>query len=118
MSLSAADLRLLIGTDAARRFLTIWAGAPLRFPKHPAGALYDKLSRVIGIEAAEKLRREFAGQTVYIPTYAHAEREQRNVEIVVRLARGESPAQVARTHQYIARVSPRQVRRIKQAAGL
>ncbi len=118
MSLSAAGLRLLIGADATYRFLAIWGGQSLRFPKRPAGTFYDKLLRVVGPVAAEALRREYAGQTCYVPTDAGAERAQRNVEIVVRLASGESPAQVARTSQYLARVSPRQVLRIKQAAGL
>lgn len=118
MSLTACDLRVLIGADAAVRFLVVWAGAPLRFPKRPAGATFDKMTRVIGPEAAEILRREFAGQTLYIPTDARAERAQRDAELVVRLALGQSPAQVARTHMYLTRVSPRQVQRVKRAAGL
>lgn len=109
------DLRLILAPDELARFLTVFAGNDFRFEKTAGGASFAQLERVVGADAAERLRMHFAGERVYIPRNRAEERARRDDEIRARLAAGESPASIARSYRVVTTLSERWVRQI--AAG-
>jgi hypothetical protein len=98
------------------RFLSVFAGQRLRFPKTHGGAPAEVV-RVLGVDAAERLRWHFAGRTLYVPIGAAAERARRDLTIRARLAAGESPAAIARSWRGVYRLSEAAVRRIAARLG-
>lgn len=113
------ELRMALGAnDLYWRFLAVFAGSTIYFPKRREGEFYTKLVRVVGPDAAETVRQHFAGQHVAIPCGSGEIRKERDLEVVARLRTGESPEQVARTYSYSAKLSPSAIRSIKAKAGL
>lgn len=103
------ELRMLLTDEQLVMFLACYAGNDFRFEKHDNGPSFKQLVRVIGPEAASRLRRHFAGERVYIPRGSDAEnRARRDAEIRSRIALGESNASIARSF----RISERWVRQI------
>jgi Mor family transcriptional regulator len=111
------DLRRLLSERELRAFLACYAGTDVRFEKHEVGASFAQLVRVIGFEAATRLRRHFAGERVYVPRSAADERVQRDTEIRSRIAAGESFASIARSYRTVTTLSERHVRRIAASAA-
>jgi hypothetical protein len=109
------ELRDLIGVGAALRFVHVFEGTDVQFPKAPHGPFFAELTRVLGPVDAERVRQRFAGSMVYIPRDARDERERRDREIEARLASGESPAAIARSYRIVSKLSARSVRRIAAA---
>lgn len=106
------QLRLLLGEPAASRFLALFSGTSVTFPKRHAGPFFAALVRAVGIDLAERVCRQWAGEHVYIPRNAAEDRARRNVAIAARLAAGESPESIARSYHEVKRLSVRTVRRI------
>lgn len=108
------ELRALLSEEQLRAFLACYAGNDVRFRKRDDGASFAQLERVVGREAASRLRARFAGECVYIPREWAGQRERRNTEIVARIAAGDPPHQVARNYG----ISERAVRKIRAKHGL
>ena len=106
------EIEALVGLDARLRFMALFAGTSVTFPKTPRGPFFAQLARALGNEAAERLRLRYAGEAIYVPRNANEERARRNAEIAARIAAGESPAYVARTYRAMASLSERHIRRI------
>lgn len=106
------QLRILLGEPAASRFLALFSGTSVTFPKRLAGPFFAALVRAVGSDLAERVCRQWAGEHVYIPRNAAEERARRNVAIAARLAAGESPESIARSFHEVKRLSVRTVRRI------
>lgn len=109
------ELQTALGA-ATQRFLDVFAATSVTFPKTGQSPFFTELIRVVGADAAERLRLHFAGETVYVPRNAADERERRYGEIRARLASGESPDAIARSYRVVTRLSVRTVQRI--AAGV
>jgi len=110
------EIETLIGDRLMLRFLAIFAGTDVHFPKRRSAASYVNLVHTIGEEAASRLRARFVGETVYVPRNADEARERRNAEIAALVRAGESPAAVARRYRIVTTLSERHVRRIVEQA--
>jgi hypothetical protein len=108
------SIRALLGEYAWRRFMDAFAGVSISFPKRATqpSETFSELVKVLGADTAEKLRLRYAGERIYI---AAGDREQRNAEIAARLANGEPPATIAKSHRVFG-VTARHVLRI--ASGM
>jgi hypothetical protein len=111
------EIELLVGCEKRMRFMALFAGTDVTFPKQPRGPFFEQLSRALGADAAERLRLRYAGERIYIPRNEADERARRNAEIAARIAAGESPAYVARTYRVMSTLSARHIRRIVEKAG-
>ena len=111
------EIELLVGCEKRMRFMALFAGTDVTFPKKPRGPFFDQLSRALGADAAERLRMRYSGERMYIPRNEAEERARRNAEIAARIAAGESPAYVARTYRVMSTISARHIRRIVEKAG-
>jgi hypothetical protein len=103
--------RLLGPPHVRAAFFAVYAGRQVRFSK-VRGRAPAVLVRIVGADAAERLRAEFAGRWLYVPLGVAAERRARDEEIRARLDAGDSPADVARSHRVVCRLSEAHVRRI------
>jgi hypothetical protein len=102
------ELQAILGDAPFRKFLAVFAGTTVTFPKQPRGTFFVTLSRVIGPDPAEQARARFAGEEVYVPMNVAEERARRNDEITARVHAGEPIDAVARAY----RTTVRHVRRI------
>ena len=98
----------MVGDAAYRRFIAVFAGTAVTFPKHPRGAFFATLARVIGPAVAERVRVRFAGESIYITMNLAEQRACRNEEISARIEAGEPHDAVARAYH----TTVRHVRRI------
>lgn len=111
------ELQDVLGAALYRRFVNVFAATVVTFPKAPDGPFFAELVRVVGADAAERVRLHFAGSKVYIPRDAADERKRRDMEIIDRINSGETPESIARTYRLVTRVSIRTVQRIAAAAS-
>jgi Mor family transcriptional regulator len=105
------EIRELLGDSATIRFLAVFGGTSVTFCKRPEGQQYERMSRVVGEEAAEKLRHRFAGESFYIPKNDADARRVRDEEWAARIASGDSFDQVAVSTRVVRSYSGRHVRR-------
>lgn len=110
--MSREVLLYAVGEEAADQLATALGGSDYRVPCGTEGAGYERLARIVGFAAAERLVRAAAGDVLYIPRNQMRLCGERNAEIARLLADGMTPAQVAQTYRYEGRVSERHVYRI------
>jgi len=112
------EIREILGERLFARFMIVFGGTDVRFPKKRSAISYAHMIRVVGEGAALRLRDRFVGSTIYIPRNASDERARRDDEIAARIASGEKPADVARSYRVVATLSERHVRRILGRVGM
>ena len=117
------SLRTLLGDEAMVRLLALLGGETVHIPKRrdfgPCQELAAKLRLALGDQAAEALRREYAGQTIRLPfsdvTVNYA---RRDFDIEQLLRNGHPIGHICRHYSYLERPTPALVRSIARRAGL
>lgn len=110
--ISISTLTDYIGAAAAARLVLHYGGETIKFPKRPAGRVFEGLRLSVGDEAAADLVESFGGEAFYVATNQRALVEARRQEVLSRRAAGESFAHIARAMTFTSRFTERWVRQL------
>jgi hypothetical protein len=120
-ALAVAQLHALLDQRATVRLIAAFGGQTLHLAKRADDLRYQQtgatLNRVIGPDAAEALRREFAGQDVRLPLPG-GDFSERDVQIELLLRQGRSVEEVCRIAVFVVHPTAADVRRVAREAGI